>query len=70
MQKITLTIEGREYDITIEEKFAWYLQKELQKDFSANISVKELLQAYLRKCYECYQNQKKLDRLLERLQIQ
>ncbi|BCD62847.1 hypothetical protein NitYY0826_C1732 [Nitratiruptor sp. YY08-26] len=68
MQKVTIKIEGKEYDIQLKEDFAQSLLEDLQKDLpphSSN-SIKNLLHAYLKKCYDCYVLEKRLQELLKK----
>ncbi len=56
MKKVTITIDGRKYDISLPSKFADEIEKDILKDFfqTQNASTKSLLSAYLNKCYEYY----------------
>jgi hypothetical protein len=69
VQKVTVKVEGKEYELELQEDFALYMQRELDKNLSrhSNNSAKELLNAYLKKCYECYLAEKKLQNLLKKL---
>ena len=69
MRKVTIKIEGKEYDIELDEAFALALEEELKENLppNANNSIKSLLQAYLKKCYDCYLLEKKLQNILQKL---
>ena len=56
MKKVTITIEGKKYDISLENKFAEKIEEDILKDFSPTQSsdTKALLSAYLKKCFEYY----------------
>ncbi len=70
MRKLIIKIEGKEYDIQLQEEFAKSLEEELDKELSShNNTIKDLLQAYFKKCYDCYLLEKKLRKILEKLQI-
>ncbi|BAF69446.1 hypothetical protein [Nitratiruptor sp. SB155-2] len=68
MKKIALKIEGKEYEISLEEEFADYVQKELDQGKLDTKTIKNLLQAYLRKSYECFKLQKKLNELIKKIE--
>jgi hypothetical protein len=70
MKKFTIKVEGKEYILDLEDEFALYMQTELKKSLSphTNNSAKELLSAYLKKCYECYLAQKEADRMLKKFE--
>ena len=69
MAKFTLKVEGKEYELEFQEDFASYMEKELEQNLSrySNNSAKDLLSAYLKKCYECFLAEKKLQNLLQKL---
>ena len=70
LRKLIIKIEGKEYDIQLQEEFAKSLEEELDKELSShNNTIKDLLQAYFKKCYDCYLLEKKLRKILEKLQI-
>ena len=72
MRKLTIKIEGKEYDIQLQDDFAKSLEEELDKELSPyhNNTSKDLLQAYLKKCYDCHLLEKKMRKILKKLQIQ
>jgi len=69
LQKITIKIEGKEYGLELQDDFASYMKKELEKNLNpySNNTIKEVLNAYLKKCYECYLSEKKLQNLLKKI---
>jgi len=70
MKKISITVAGKTYDINVDDAFAELLGKSLKKDLNmdGNNSVKTLLEAYLKKNYECFQMEKKLTDLLKKIE--
>ncbi len=66
---MTIRIEGKEYELELQDEFASYILKEFDKHLSlhANNKAKDILGAYLKKCYECYVSEKKLQNLLKKL---
>ena len=68
-KKISLTINGSRFDIDVEIEFAKFLEKEIEKDLNqeGNNSFKALLQAYVRKNYELYEQQEAIVELLSLL---
>ena len=70
MKKISLTINGKNYDIDVEEKFATFLQQRIDKDFQANSSTshKKLLSAYIGSLHELFTLQNSIENLLTNLE--
>lgn len=68
-KKITLTINGSRFDIDVDAVFAEYLEEVMSKDFNieGNNGFKTLLQAYVRKNYELYEQEQEISRLLEKI---
>ena len=56
MKKITLSIDNKKYNISLDNKFAEEIEKDILKDFTLTDkdSMKTMLSAYLNKCYEYY----------------
>ena len=69
MRTFTIKVEGKEYDIQVQEDFAHHIEEDLQKLFPPHnsLTIKELLQAYFTKSYECYRLEKKMENLLKKL---
>ena len=57
MKKITLTISSRDYTITLDDDFAKFFEDDWQNLMGGRqfIEPKELLNAFIEKCYENYQ---------------
>jgi len=70
MKKISLKVAGKTYDINIEDRLAKRLLDVIKKDLNieGNNSVKSLLEAYLKKNYELFLMQKRLDEILKRIE--
>jgi len=70
MKKISITVAGKTYDINVDDAFADLLRESLKKDLNmdGNNSVKTLLEAYLKKNYECFQMEKKITDLLKKIE--
>lgn len=68
-KRVTLTINRSRYDIDLEEGFAKFLAAQLKEDFNleGNNDIKVLLQAYVQKNYEHFEQEKKMNGLLKRL---
>jgi DNA polymerase/3'-5' exonuclease PolX len=68
-KKITLTINGSRFDIDVDATFAVFLEEQMHKDMNmeGNNSFKTLLQAYIRKNYELYNQELELSRLLKKI---
>jgi len=70
-KKIGLHIGGRRFDVDVEEKFAKFLEEQMEKDFNieGNNDLKVLLQAYVRKNHELYIQNQKIDKILEKIEL-
>lgn len=68
-KKISLTVNRSRFDIDLDETFAKYLQKQIEQDFNpeANNDIKLLLQAYVRKNYELFEQDNKIKILLVKI---
>lgn len=69
-RKITLTLNAKRYDIDVEEGFARFLLSQMNDDFQidGNNDIKLLLQAYVRKSFALYEQEKEIASLIERFQ--
>jgi hypothetical protein len=68
--KVALTINAKRYDIDVEEDFAHFLTAQMKQDFAfeGNNDLKLLLQAYVRKNFVIYEQEKQISSLIEQLQ--
>ena len=68
--KVTLTLNAIRYDIDVEDDFAQFLIEQMKQDFDfhGNNDLKLLLQAYVRKNFALYQQEKQTLSLIEQLQ--
>jgi len=69
-KKLSLTLNAKRYDIDVDEDFAKFLSVQMGEDFniSGNNDLKLLLQAYVRKSFALYQQEKQISALIETLQ--
>ncbi len=65
-KRIGLIVGGRKFDVDIDEDFEPYLSSQMAKDFNTegNNEIKVLLQAYIRKNYDLYSQELKMQKLL------
>ena len=68
MKKIQVKIENRVFNISVDEEFASFLEKDLQT--LLNASVKDLLSLYLQKSYEIFSAEKKINNFLEKEKLE
>ena len=70
-KKIGLYIGGRRFDVDVDDDFAKFLEIQMEKDFNieGNNELKSVMQAYVRKSYELYQQQKDIQRILNKLEL-
>ncbi|MDD5052378.1 MAG: hypothetical protein PHO27_06575 [Sulfuricurvum sp.] len=68
--KIALTLNAKRYDIDVEEDFARFLTAQMKQDFElyGNNDLKLLLQAYVRKSFALYEQEKQIGELIDRIQ--
>ena len=68
--KLSLTLNAKRYDIDVEADFARFLSAQMNEDFnvSGNNDLKLLLQAYVRKSFALYEQEKQITALAEKLQ--
>lgn len=68
--KVSLTLNAKRYDIDVEEDFAHFLTAQMRQDFAmeGNNDLKLLLQAYVRKSFALYEQEKEISALIDRLQ--
>ena len=69
MKKITVKIASTSYNISLEDEFAQSFEKEWETFTGGKrcLDVKELLSAYVQKCYENYQSERELRSLAQKL---
>jgi len=69
-KRIGLHIGGRRFDVDVEDDFAQFLTQQMTQDFNidGNNDLKVLLQAYVRKNHELYLQEKKMEKILQRLE--
>ena len=56
MSKVTVSVGSKDFDITLDEEFAKFFEKEFKETFDEKntIETKELLYAYVQKSYDEY----------------
>ncbi|MBD3801205.1 MAG: hypothetical protein IE886_07170 [Campylobacterales bacterium] len=66
-KKVTLTVNRSRFDIELDDAFADFLLSQLRRDFKldGNNDLKVLLQAYVRTNYALFEQQRKIDDILE-----
>jgi len=67
-KKICLHIGGRRFDVDVEDDFAIFLEHQMSKDFNieGNNDLKLLLQAYVRKNYELFMQEKEVEKIVKK----
>lgn len=70
MSKISLHIGGRNFDVEVDNDFAPYIQHNMAKDFNidGNNDLKALVQAYVRRSYELYMQDKKITEIVKKIE--
>lgn len=69
MEKLTIFIDGNRFDISVQDEFMELFREKIEEDLSLkeNNSVKTLLYSYLRKSYELFELQQKIEELSTKL---
>lgn len=69
MKKITVSIASRDYTISLEDDFARSFERDWEVFLGGKkfLDVKELLSAFVQKCYENYQQERDLQNLAHKL---
>jgi len=69
-KKIGLHIGGRRFDVDVEEEFSPFLKANMADDFNidGNNDLKILLQAYVRKNYELYIQEQKMQKIIDKFE--
>lgn len=67
---ITSRSISRSYNISLDDEFARYFEKELNSiaDKNKNLDAKDLLYAFVKKSYENYMQNKDIDELIKKLE--
>lgn len=70
MSKLTVSIGSKDFDITLDEDFAKFFEKDFLEAVGKkkNIEIKDLLWAYVQKSHNEYQNKKEFKRLLDKIE--
>lgn len=68
-KKIGLHIGGRRFDVDVEQDFSIYLENMMSRDFNidGNNELKTVLQAYIKQTHELYILEKKMQKILDKL---
>lgn len=68
--KLSLTLNAKRYDIDVESDFARFLSAQMGEDFNmtGNNDLKQLLQAYVRRSFALYEQEKQISALIDKLQ--
>ena len=68
-KKVSLTVNRSRFNLELDDAFADYLLRQLEQDFKldANNDVKQLLQAYVKKNFECFEQERKTEAILEKI---
>ena len=69
MSKLTISIGSKDFDITLELEFSKYFEEEFRDDFGqkTTIDTKELLYAYVQKCYEKFISKEEYKKISDRI---
>ncbi len=68
-KKVSLTVNRSRFNLELDDAFADYLLDQLEKDFKldANNDIRLLLQAYVKKNLECFEQERKLAEVIGRI---
>jgi hypothetical protein len=70
-KKLGLNIASRRFDLDVEDSFAYFLEKQMMRDFNieGNNDIKVLLQAYVRKSHDLFLQEQKLEEIIQKIEI-
>jgi hypothetical protein len=67
MKKITIYLLSQKYEIEMEDRFLDYIREDIER-INSSKSTKDLLNIILSSKYESYKNEKKMTKLLKKLE--
>jgi hypothetical protein len=69
-KKVSLTVNRSRFNLELDDAFADYLLDQLEQDFKldGNNDLKVLLQAYVKRNYELFEQEKALEKLIKNLE--
>jgi hypothetical protein len=70
MSKLSLQVGSKEFDISLDGDFYEYFKEDFNLAFKdkKNIDIKELLQAFVQKSYNEYQDKLKIEEISKKLE--
>jgi hypothetical protein len=70
MNKITISLGGKDYDIKLEGDFALKFEADFREQFKgrSTIDPKDLLFAYVGKCYDNFMLEQEISQLLRKME--
>jgi len=68
MKKIKIYLVGQKFEIEIEDEFYEYIQEDIMNLNNSNSQIKELLNLILKEKYISYENDKKMKKILKKLE--
>lgn len=70
MSKITISLGGKDYDIKLDGEFALKFEADFKAQFKgrSTIDPKELLYAYVGKCYDNFLLEQEVSSMLEKVE--
>jgi len=71
MSKLTVSIGSKDFDITLDGEFSKFFEEDFRKTFGQKntIETKELLYAYVQKCYDEYQNEEEYTKIIDKIEV-
>ncbi len=68
-KKVSLTVNRSRFNLELDDAFAEYLLAQLEQDFKldGNNDIKLLLQAYVKKNFECFEQENEIARLIDKI---
>ncbi|MDR0762150.1 MAG: hypothetical protein LBF13_03755 [Campylobacteraceae bacterium] len=60
MKKITISVSAKSFDVTLEDEFANFFSKEIEKLFKNknSLEIKDILAAFIQECHDKFENEK------------
>ena len=68
MKKVKIYLIGQKFEIEIEDEFYEYIKDDIQKLNNSQNQIKDLLNLILKERYISYENDKKMKKIIKRLE--
>ncbi|MDR1614555.1 MAG: hypothetical protein LBS26_03195 [Campylobacteraceae bacterium] len=69
MKKVTITVSAKSFDITLDDEFVDFFEKELERFFKNKntLEIKDILAAFIQECHDRFENEKSAKDILQKI---